>query len=125
MGGGTNGNLAAVNAVLSGVGLYVGNPWGSMNEAQRQTAINNAANWGFSFLAPKIATSGGSTWYSSTAQLDNWVTWCAQAGIKFLPWSYVTPSTGGTGTTIATNRAAAIAAEIADVVALLRLALAQ
>lgn len=114
VGGGTNGNIGVVNSVLSGVGCYVGNPWGSMNDTQRQAAINNAANWGFTFIAPKIATSGGTTWYSSTAQLDNWILWCTQAGIKFFPWSYVNPSTGGTGTTIATNRAAAIAAEIAQ-----------
>ncbi|HEY3268623.1 MAG TPA: dockerin type I domain-containing protein [Armatimonadota bacterium] len=114
VGGGSNGNLSAVNALLSGVGLYIGIEWGSWTDARRQQAISEASNWGFAFLSPKIATEGGKTWYSSGAQLDNWIAWCSAAGIKFFPYSYVNPSTGGTGTTVATNRAAQIAGDIAQ-----------
>jgi hypothetical protein len=114
VGGGTNGNLTAVNAAMSGVGLYLGLEFSGWNDTQRKAAINNVSNWGFAFLSPKIADEGGNTWYSSTTQLDNWILWCSQAGIKFFPFTYVDPDTGGTGTTTATNRAAAIAAEIAQ-----------
>lgn len=114
VGGGTNGNLTVVNSAVSGVGLYLGTEFHNWSDTQRKTAINNVANWGFAFISPKIADEGGNTWYSSTTQLDNWILWCSQAGIKFFPYTYVNPSTGGTGTTIATNRAAAIASEIAQ-----------
>lgn len=98
--------LAAVNAVVSGVGVYVGNDWSEWSEAARRFALAKIRAWGFDFVCPKVG-GYGRTGYRDEAQLRAWAEAARGIGLGFVPFIYTIPDTG--------DADARIAAQIAHV----------
>lgn len=92
VGGGTGGNLAAVNAALQGTGLFIGNEGQNWTDAQWQNAFNRISAWGFDFVCPKVG-GYGYTWYASDTQLQNWRAMANSVGLGYCPFIYSIPST--------------------------------
>jgi len=101
--------LAAINAVLSGVGVYVGNEWFNWDERARRFAMAQVRAWGFGFIAPKVG-GYGRTYYRDDAHLRQWVEDAAAIGLGFAPFIYTIPEN--------TVADAKIAAQIGRVVGL-------
>ena len=98
--------LAAVTAVLSGVGLYVGNEWFDWDDAARRFALARIRAWGFDFVCPKVG-GYGRTWYRDEAHLRGWAESARGIGLGLVPFLYTIPETG--------DQDARIAAQIARV----------
>lgn len=92
VGGGHNGNLAAVTAQLTGTGLYIDREFTTWSETTRQANLKTIRSWGFRFICPKVGSSG-TTWYSSDSQLRGWRSDALAAGLGFAPFIYSIPST--------------------------------
>ena len=84
--------LEAVTAVLSGVGVYVGNAWYDWDDNARRFAMAKVRGWGFDFISPKV---GGytRTYYRNEGQLRGWVEAAHGIGLGFAPFIYSIPDT--------------------------------
>jgi hypothetical protein len=91
VGGGTGGNLAAVNAALTGTGLYIGNEGRNWSDATWQSVFAQIRGWGFSFVCPKVG-GYGSTWYTSDTQLAHWRSLANGVNLGYAPFIYSVPS---------------------------------
>lgn len=82
--------LAAVNAVLSGTGVYIGNDWFDWSEDARLYAMATVKSWGYNFITPKVG-GYGRTWYRDEDHLRRWYDAAKGIGLAFAPFIYCTP----------------------------------
>lgn len=105
--------LAAVNAVVGGTGVYIGNGWADWSESERRFALAKIRAWGFDFVCPKVG-GYGRTWYQDEAQLRGWAESARGIGLGFVPFLYTIPDTGDADAKIAAQMARVTGIACAD-----------
>ena len=96
--------LAAVTAVLHGVGVYVGNEWADWDTTARRFALARIRAWGFDFACPKVG-GYGRTCYETERELRGWAEDARAVGLGFIPFLYTIPETGDADAKLAAQMA--------------------